>query len=83
MKKHLFTAALAIVAIGGVFAVNANAGTSKAFANYSYTDGSGCHNITALPDSRCGAGPLTCKINGATVFNGTCNNQGDPVPFHL
>ncbi|MBB6271869.1 hypothetical protein HDF26_002326 [Pedobacter cryoconitis] len=83
MKKHLLTAALAIVAIGGVFVVNANAGTTKRFANYSYTDGTGCHNITSLPDSRCGSGPLTCKINNATVFNGTCNNQGVAVLFHL
>lgn len=82
MKKHLLTAALAIVAVGGVFASNADTKTTK-FADYSYTpSGGSCINTTVLPPN-CGAGNFTCRIVSAPgspiLYNGTCASQGDEV----
>ncbi|MEQ7800940.1 DUF6520 family protein [Pedobacter sp. ASV1-7] len=53
MKKHLLTAALAIVAVGGVFAMNANTKTSNknlVTTYYERVSDSECNTITCDPN---------------------------------
>jgi len=60
MKKHLFTVLLATVAVGGVFAMNANKSTVAVLAEYQEAT---CTPATA-PDGCVPNGATQCTIIG-------------------
>lgn len=77
MKKHLLTAALAIVALGGAVASTANSTTSKSSLTNVYYSGISCSTQTTCLETN--NGTVCAEASGQFYSNSGCNSA-DQIP---
>jgi hypothetical protein len=77
MKRHLFTAALAIVALGGAVASTANSTTSKSSLTDVYYSGVSCSTQTSCLETNNGT---VCSEASGQFYSAPGCNPADQIP---